>query len=173
MAAQQIIIVLLRLIHIVAGVFWVGATLSLVRFIIPSIAATGAAGGAVMREIVRRRMSAALAASGGVTALAGLGLYGFDQAGSGGGWARTPFGITISIGALLGIAALIIGSVRARPAALKLAALEEKVAAAGGPPPADLVAEMGRLRDQLTSGTIHAAVLMVLATAAMAIARYV
>jgi hypothetical protein len=174
MGAQQISIAILRLIHILAGVFWVGTTLAVVRFLLPAVAATGPAGGVVMREIVlRRRLPVALLGSGGITILAGLGLYGFEQAGSNGAWAHSPMGITISIGAVLSIIAVIFGAVRVRPAAMKLSALGEKLAGTSGPPAADVVAEMDRLRAQLTSGTSLVAVLLVLATAAMAVARYV
>ena len=174
MGAQQLIFVLLRLIHIVAGVFWVGGVVVVARFVLPSVVALGPAGGDVMREIaVRRRLPIALNVAGLVTILAGFALFGMQQAGSRGVWAGSPMGITISIGALLAIIAGIIGGMRARPAAMKLTALGEQGKAASGPPSAEVIAEMGRLRAQMAGAANQAAILLVLAVAAMAVARYV
>jgi hypothetical protein len=174
MGTQQVVIILLRLIHIVAGVFWVGSTVLITRFLLPSVAALGPASANFMREIAfRRRLPIALNGAGVATVLAGVGLYASAQFGSNGAWARTPMGVSIGIGAALAIVAVVVGTVRARPAAQRMGVIGEQIVAAGGSPPADLVAEMQMQRDRFAGAMRINTGLLVLATASMAIARYV
>jgi hypothetical protein len=59
------------------------------------------------------------------------------------------------------------------PTAKRLAALAGAIRAAGGPPTAEQAATMQRLQARLRAAMNAAAVLLLLATAAMAVARYV
>jgi len=53
-------ILVLRFLHIVAGVFWVGGSLFATRFIMPSLKAAGPAAGPVLAELGKRRVPAAM-----------------------------------------------------------------------------------------------------------------
>ena len=98
---DRTIMIVLRLIHIVAGAFWVGAVIFTTLFLFPSVRATGPHGGRLMQELTgRRRLPIFMNAAGGLTMLAGLAMYGHMAAVTNGVWARSRFGMIIGIGAL-------------------------------------------------------------------------
>ena len=66
-----------------------------------------------------------------------------------------------------------VGVVVSMPAARRLGALAATIAKAGGPPAPDQRAEMQRLQGRMATAAQIVAFLLVLATAAMAVARYV
>jgi len=49
------VILILRVIHILLGVFWAGAVFMVALFVQPAIAASGPEGGKVMGALVKRR----------------------------------------------------------------------------------------------------------------------
>jgi hypothetical protein len=87
-------------------------------------------------------------------------------------WGGSATGITFAVGGLLALIALVIGMVRNRPLAEKIAALGGQIQAAGGPPTTEMVAEMTRLQNALHTASVLVAYLMLAATVAMAVARY-
>lgn len=106
---ERTLMILLRLIHIVGGAFWVGAVLMTTVFLFPAVRATGAQGGRVMQELTgRRRLPVYMNVAAGLTMLSGLVMYG-RLAAANGAWAGTRVGITIGIGGLATILAAIIG----------------------------------------------------------------
>jgi uncharacterized membrane protein len=168
------LLMLLRLVHIVVGVFWVGAVAFIAFFLLPTIQSVGAAGEAVMRQLNQiRRMQGWLTAAAVLTILAGLLLYWHDSAGFGSvQWMRSGPGVTFGLGAVLAIAATGFHSAVIAPAARELAAIMARADAAGGPPSSDL-ATVQRLQARLAWGARTWAVLLLLAAAAMSVARYV
>ena len=74
---------LFRIIHIVAGVFWVGGVLMMTFFIAPTVGATGEAGQKFVSHLMSNlKFSARMSAAAGLTILAGGILYWNDSAGS-------------------------------------------------------------------------------------------
>src|ERR1041384_4189808 len=72
---SPLVIALLRLIHILAGVFWVGGVLFLTRFLLPTTSALGPAAGPVMDHLNRvRRLPQSLLGAGFITVLSGFSL---------------------------------------------------------------------------------------------------
>jgi len=59
------------------------------------------------------------------------------------------------------------------PAARRMGAIGQGVAKRGGPPTAEESAELQRIQKRLATGTVVVTVLIGLATAAMAVARYI
>jgi uncharacterized membrane protein len=166
-------LLVLRLLHIVLGVFWVGAVVFIAFFLIPSIRATGAAGGAVMQRLTSRQMHLWLMGASVITVLSGIGLYWHDSAGfSSTAWLGSGPGRTFGLGAVLALVAIVIGMAVNARAARQLGDLAARVQAGGRPPSADEAATMQRLQDRLAKGGVLAAILLLLATAAMAAARY-
>ena len=164
-----------RILHIVAGVAWVGALTLLVLYLQPSARAIGPAAGPFMQELVgRRRLTNFLAGIGGVTVLAGLFLYwhDWDASGSLGDWLGTRFGAVMTVGAIAAIIGLIVGVLGARPATDRLVALGARIASAGRPPTAEEVAEVQALQARARRLAIVVLTLLVISTLAMAIARY-
>ena len=168
---------LLRLIHILAGIFWVGATLFLAGFLIPAIQAVGASARPVMSQLMeQRRLQLWINIAMTLTILAGLALFAMDSRASGGGFARSRTGIVLSIGALLAVAAAGVGGAVSKPTSQKLGELARKMEEAqgrGGAPPADLVAQAAPLQAKLAGALKIMSWLLLLSAALMAIARFV
>ena len=167
------IVVVLRLFHIGAGVFWVGGVLMFARFIFPAVQAVGPAAGPFMDQLTRvRQLPRALLGAGFVTSLSGLLLYWHDSAGFQGTFMSSVTGMTLGTGGLLAIVALTIGLTVNAPTARRLGALAAAVQAQGAPPSPEQSAQMQQLQARLGTAGRIVALLLVLATAAMATARY-
>jgi len=166
-------LILLRLIHILLGVFWVGGTLFVALFLVPSVRALGPAGGPVMQHIVqKRKLPVYLTVAGVFTVLSGFGLYWHDSAGFTNGFMRSAGGMTFGTGAVAALIAVGIGMGVAAPSAKKVGVLGAAIAAAGKPTP-EQAAEMQRLQAKIGKAGGAAAVFLSIATIAMAVARYV
>jgi uncharacterized membrane protein len=151
--------VLARVLHILAGVFWVGAVFFLVRFLGPTVGRVPS-GPAFMAALTREsRFPAALGGAAGLTMLTGLILYGVDSQGFQGGWILSPTGLTFTVGALATIAAAITWIAFARPAVERLQTAKDE--------------ERPALSRRAARGAASASALLALAVVAMASARYV
>ncbi len=76
-------IIVLRIIHIVGGVFWVGGSLFLGLFIGPTVNATAEAGQKFMAHLMTKaRLATRISAAAGLTVLAGAILYWIELAGT-------------------------------------------------------------------------------------------
>jgi hypothetical protein len=159
---------LLRIIHIVGGVFWVGGTLMMTFFIGPTIGATADAGQRFVSHLMNNlKFSNRMSAAAGATVLAGVILYALD-ARAGETWVRSGMGIGLSIGAGFAIIGFIFGILIGRTTT----AMARLGAQFQGRPTDHQMAQMLTLRkQQATYSTISAAALIV-AVAFMAIARY-
>ncbi len=159
-------ILILRLLHIVLGACWVGAVVAFALFVEPAIRAAGAAGSAVMMQIVARKFSQAMAATAGLTVLTGFLLFWHDARTGGPSWPSTPVGMGFSVGGVAALSAMLVGLFMMRPTIEKIGKL--MTAAAGGPPSAEVIALMAKAHK---GGRIVAALLLI-AVAAMSVARY-
>ena len=100
------LMVLLRLVHILAGIFWVGATLVIAAFILPASRAVGPGAGQFMSQLMLgQRLQFWVNVAMTLAILAGFALYGLDSKMSGGGFGRSATGMTLGLGALFAIAA--------------------------------------------------------------------
>ncbi len=133
---------LLRSIHISSAVLWAGWAIFAGWFLLPAILEAGAAGGAVMGGIVKRRYPLLINVFAILTLLTGFRLYMINFSSA---WLKTGTGILLSLGALLAIGGFAIGTTVARPTTAKITAIAAAARAAGGPPTAEQQAEMGRL----------------------------
>ena len=167
-------LITLRLIHIVAGAFWVGTAVFTAAFLIPSIRALGPAGGPVMHQIAQvRKLPLYFLSAGVLTVLSGIGLYSKASGGFTNQWMQSGPGMTFGIGAVFALVAMTIGMAIAAPTAKRMGALGAAIAGAGKPPSAEQQAEMQRLQARAGKAAALGAALLVVATAAMAIARYI
>jgi uncharacterized membrane protein len=153
----------LRTVHILGGVFWVGGAFIVGLFILPAVRALGPAGMPVIQHIMlRRKLSVYLPVSAVVTVLAGGVLYWHDMKLSGGAWRTSPMGQGMTFGATAALLAVVAGMGIASPAAKKLAS--------GGPTLSD--GERARLGKRAAVGSLASMVLLLIATVAMSVARY-
>ena len=158
--------VLLRFIHIFSSIFWVGTTLFLVLFLEPTVRSLGPDGGKFMQRLLGgTRFSLVIALSAWVTIIAGVLLYWPLT-----GWSpQVMFGsrLPLTLGALAGIAAGVVGAAVTGRASGQLQAVGKDMATQGGPPAPAQLAEMQRLQAKIRQGSILSAVLMVLAVIGM------
>jgi uncharacterized membrane protein len=175
MVASAWFMVIFRIVHILAGVAWVGSVFLLVMYIQPSAAAIAPAGAPFMAELLgKRRLVQSIIGMGVVTVVAGLFLYWRDwhTFPSFGDWIGSNFGATLTVGALAALAALSIGIFATRPNVNRLLALMRQGAASDGPPPPEVVAQIGAIQARLRVLARVSLVLLVIAVLAMSTARY-
>jgi hypothetical protein len=159
---------LLRIIHIVAGVFWVGGTLIMTFFVGPTVGAIGEPGQKFISHLMNNlKFSNRMAAASGLTILAGLILYGLD-ARAGEAWLRSNFAIGLGIGAIFAVIGFVTGMMIGRT----IKAMAELGAKMQGKPSPDQLAQMQALQKRQATVSMVSTVAVLLATVFMAIARY-
>jgi uncharacterized membrane protein len=164
----------LRILHIVVGVFWVGTVVFMAAFLSPSVRAAGPAGGAVLQQLMgARRLPLWIMGAMVVTLLSGLGLYWRDSAGFQSAWLGSGAGKTFGLGAVVAFGASILGMAVNMPTGRRLAEIISRLQSAGRPPTPEEQATLAALQARLGRASVVAAVLLVIATLLMAIARYV
>jgi len=155
----------LRLLHIAAGVFWAGGAMLMGWFIAPSARRTGPAAGPFMQSLLRARVADYMFGAATVAVGAGLWLLfatGGPRSGSWQGWA-------LNLGALSGIAAILVGGMVQRPTAGNIQRLGASVAATGAPPTPEQAAELGQLQTRMGAAASTTALLVAVAVVGMAL----
>jgi hypothetical protein len=167
------LVVVLRLIHIVGGVFWAGAVWVLARFIEPTATAAGPEGGRFLQRFAGSGYTAAVTSAGLGTIVAGIALLWIDSGGFQPAFMASPFGVTISIGGACAVVAAVFGIGLGARNAMRLKAVAATIQGQAGGPTAEQLAQMTEVRAKLRLGGRIAAVLLVATVLCMAIARYV
>lgn len=163
----------LRLVHILSGVYWAGTIFFFVTFLEPSLRSLGPDGGKVMIRFFERGYLKLIPAFAFTTVLSGLWLLWIVSGGFDAAWMGSGSGIALSTGGALAIIAFVIGMVILRPAAARSWAVARQLAQEADENARNLLmAEMGRLRNRnLRSGRVVFS-LLVVAVGLMATARY-
>jgi uncharacterized membrane protein len=166
---MDLLILILRLIHIFGAVFWAGGSFMLVSFIEPTAMKTGEDGRKFMQYLgSKSKLSSSMGGAAVFTVLSGLILYYVLFNNNFAGVMSSGYGIFLSFGALFGILAWIAGFYFQGRAGSRMKALSEQMAAAGGPPTAEQLAEMQALGKQMSMGGRISATLLTLALIGMA-----
>ena len=166
--------VILRVLHIVGGVFWVGSVLVTVLFLFKVVGDMGPSGGQFMAALVKRHYLDAVPVSALIAVLSGVELLRRSSGGFDAAWMGSATGITISIGALAAILGLVLGLFVGRSSTLKAVALMGRaMQLPDGQEKATLVGQAAPLRARGMSALRVTAVLLVIATVCMSAARYV
>lgn len=151
----------LRVVHVLFGVFWAGASFLIVLFLEPSIRATGPAGGQVMTKMVEKGYSKFIGNIALVTILTGLWLLWQLSGHFSPGFMGSKSGMLLSTGMLTGILSLGTGVHMVSRSVRKMVALGKEIGAAGGAPTPDQQAEMARLQGKVRiAGRITAVLLL-------------
>jgi uncharacterized membrane protein len=167
------LMLVLRLIHVLAGVFWAGSVIFVAAFLIPAVVASGPGGGQVIQQVMavlKYPRAAGIAAV--LTILAGGMLYWHDMKISTAGWAGSAPGMTYGIGALSALVAFVVFVTVIRPTGDKLLAFGRTMQARGGPPTPEESAAISRLQMRMSRASRAGAACLAITVAAMAIARY-
>jgi uncharacterized membrane protein len=162
---------LLRLIHIVSGILWVGGALLIFLYVEPAATKLGPAAETFMNEIFfNRKLPIYFAVASTLTVLAGAVLY-FRGAGGLAVWGGTT-GTTLTVGALAAVVAWIGGNAFIPRTFMQFQKLGAEAAAAGGPPSADLQARIHAVQERLRLIGVIDTVLLVIAVITMESAKY-
>jgi len=170
---MEILLPILRLVHILGGVFWAGTVFFIVWLLEPSTRAAGPAGGQVMGELIRRGYLNIVPGIAVLTVISGGWLYWYVSGGLNAAWGHSPLGTSLTIGAFTALVALFVGLFKMRPAGLKMASLGGQMAAATTDEDrARIMEEIEALKVTLRKSGRLVAALLLIAVVGMAIARY-
>ena len=166
-------LLLLRLVHVVGGMIWMGSMVMLAGFVLPTQALEGHDGGRfIQRMMIERRLNTALAVIGGLAILSGIILYVRATMGTGGAFAHSHAGRVFGVGGVLAILAAAIGGAMGSRSAREAGELRARIAAERRAPTAEELTELGNIGARGARGARISAWLLVLSAAAMAVARY-
>lgn len=167
------LMIVLRLVHVVGGVLWVGFAVFGAFFLFPSIAETGPDGGKVMAALQRRGLITVFPVLALLTILSGFWLYG-RAARMAPGFTSSRMGMTLGFGGLCALIALLLGAVVITPSMNRAMATAQQAAkAATDEERQALLALSAQRRARAAIGTRIVASLLILAACAMAVGRYV
>lgn len=170
---MDVLLVVLRLVHVVFGTIWVGMAVFASMFLGPAIQDAGPEGGKVMAALQRRGVMTVLPVLGLGTLISGLWLYWRMSAGLHPGVITSRVGLAFGLGGLAAVLAFALGVAVGRPAMMRAGMLAQAAQAGGSEAErAGLMAEAGRLRARSMAAGRAAAWLLILAAAAMSVARY-
>jgi hypothetical protein len=165
---MNILISLLRLLHILSAFAWFGLGATMALYVAPAAVASGESGLKFLRSLfLTTPVARAIPITGGITTLAGIVLYLTGDPAN----AFSSFGnIVLGIGALAGIAAAIHGGMMTGRATRALAAA---LATSGDQPySAEVLTSLRAKADALVMHSRVSFVLMAIALIGMASARY-
>jgi len=170
---DKVLMIVLRLIHILAGVFWAGGAMIAAWFILPAQRAIGQPGMAFMQQLMfKQRLRVFVLGAMVLTLLSGLAMYARLAAITDGAWASSRMGIVIGVGAVAAIIAGGIGGGVVGKIGKKMMAVAGAIQAGGGTPSDAQRTEMQALQVRMMGAYRLTAGLLLVAIAAMASARY-
>lgn len=166
-------IALMRAVHILSGSLWVGATVLQALYLIPSVIAAGPGGGQVMRAMVQvRRLPVFMNSVMATALLSGAWLYWWESNGFSPGWIGSTAGLAFTAGALCAVATAAIGQFVSVPTVKRIGKIGAAITTSTGPPDAGQLARMGALQQRMLLAARVSAALLLVATLAMAMARF-
>lgn len=166
-------LIVLRLIHVLGGIFWVGSALFTAIYLVPSLAQAGPAAGQVMGALQRRRLFIVLPTVAVLTVLSGIRLMQLTSDGFSAAYFNSGSGRVFAWGGTFAIIAFVFGMTVARPAGMKLGRLSAQPPAEEALEQRRRLDERARLQRVVTISGIVNTLLLLAAAIAMAIARYV
>ncbi len=162
------ILVLLRAIHILGGVFWVGAALAMTFFVGPAVGATAEAGQKFMGYLMTQsRFAATMMIAAIATVVTGAVHYWIASNGFTSAWMGTGPGIGFGLGGVFALVGFVSGIVVSRTSA----AMAKLAAQFKGPPAPDQLAQMSALRKRQATASMVNAICLIIATVLMAMAE--
>jgi uncharacterized membrane protein len=165
----DILDLVLRQVHIFAGIFWAGASFLLSGFIGPSVQATAPEGGKVMQHLLTKtRFIAAISAAATLSAISGVWLYARESGVFQLAWIQTRIGLALTIAGGLGVLTFFHAAFGIGRTNQKTARLVREIMAGGGPPTPDQASELQGLQMKAADQGRITALLLVLVIVGMA-----
>jgi uncharacterized membrane protein len=166
---MMIELLILRFVHIVGGVFWVGSGLFSLFFLAPALAQMGVGAAPLVKNLERRKLFVVLPTIALLTMLSGIRLMSLT-----GGMSRymaTTGGKAYVVGAIAAVVAFFVSVIVSRPSAVRASHLSQ-AAASDELSRSRLAAEIRALQRRVTWSSVLAVALLFVAAALMAVARY-
>jgi uncharacterized membrane protein len=165
-------LIVARIVHVLGGVFWVGAMVFVAAFLLPAVREAGPDGGKVMAGVARRHFLVIVPVVAALSILSGLWLYWHVSAGFSPAYMRSGPGMAYGIGAAVTILVFIIGLAMVRPVMEKSMALSQSAMSAEGREREALLGQAQSLRARGERMSRLVAALLVIVALAMAVGRY-
>ena len=166
------ILLLLRVVHVVGGVFWAGAILFVVHFLEPAVRDAGPDGAKVMQALLKRGYLEVVPTVAGLTLLSGYGLFWYLFGSLFPGPGASGAELALGLGGFASLIAFVVGVTQLRPSALRIGALGAETAGATEERQAQIKEEVGALRIRMRKSGRWVARLLGLAILSMAVGRY-
>ena len=166
------LLLVMRLLHVLLGAFWAGALIFASLFLLPSVRDAGPDGSKVMAGLMRRGYMTIMPAVALLTILSGFWLYWHLIATAGAAWAGSMSARVYGVGAIAGLVAFGIGMVLIRPNGKVVMAGMAALATAEGAEREAITTRMAAARARMGAASRWVASLLIVATACMALARY-
>ena len=166
------LMIILRTIHILSGVFWVGFAIFNIVFLQPTIRAIGAEGQKTFQYLMRQtKLMTTVYVAATLTTITGIIQYGYvshlQTAFLASGW-----GMVLTLGSVSGIIAWFIAIFMIRNLFNSIGKVGQEIQASSGAPDSELMAKMTGLVSKLGLVGKTALAVMIISTIGMAAARY-
>jgi uncharacterized membrane protein len=165
-------LIVLRLVHILGGIFWLGSGLFSTLFLVPALGQVGTAAGPLMGALQQRRLFTVMPVVAVLTILSGLRLFQIVSGGFAPAYMSSRTGQTFLWSGIAAILSFLVGILVARPAGVRAGQLAAALANLPEDQRPGRLAEVDRLRRRGGIAGTVAMVLLVGAAAGMAVARY-
>jgi hypothetical protein len=166
------LLIVMRLLHILLGVFWAGTLIFNALFLLPAMRDAGPDGAKVAMGLMRRRFLDIIPVVAAISILSGFWLYWRASAGQP-EFMRSGTGIMFSLGAVAALLAFGLGVAIVRPSMLRATALSQSASAATPVERDAQLATAQALRLRAAGAARWVALLLAVAAGTMAVARYV
>lgn len=166
---MDVVAIILRIVHIVSGVFWVGGAALFFFYLEPTMNKLGPDAEKFVDEMVnRRKVPIYFVTFSTLTVLAGVILYWRDF----GGISTSPVGLALGLGGIAALVAWLGGNLLIPKTLGQLSGIVTEIKQAGGPPSGELASRLHATQERLRMIGLVDIALLIFAVAAMASARY-
>ncbi len=163
------LIIVLRILHIGSGVFWVGGALFSNFLLTPATASTGDAGRAVMNYLVTKsRISMRFTGAAVITVLSGAALYWIDSGGLTSAWTTSGPGWGFGLGGILAVFGMGFSAL----VGINASKVGRLATAAQGKPSEPQLVEMRAAQSAASRASLLSSVALIISLLCMATARY-
>jgi hypothetical protein len=158
---------------VIAGILWVGAAITYLFFIKPSVKSIGMAGPQFMQYMSgRRKYPVFMMTTSLLTVISGVFLFWFTSGKLNPVWITSGVGLGFSIGSVIALGAFLIGAFGIGPTAGRVGVLGGQIAASSQGPAPEQIERIHFLEKKLSRLENIEFVMLVIALATMGTARY-
>jgi hypothetical protein len=163
------LMIVLRLPHVVGGVFWVGTAIFTRFFLVPSVTATAESGQVFMRHLTTKTgLTQRVTLAAYLTVLSGAILYWIDSQAFTSSWQISGAGVGFGLGALAGLVGFGFGQIVGRNATL-IGKLGSEIQ---GKPTPEQIAALDQARRKMSSASAVSTAFLIASLVLMATARH-